>query len=275
MRYYRLLLLLLLPVGILLATHDKMPDPVDTLKVATYNIDNIKESRQLIDVCETIRSMGTPDVFLMQEVNGESAASFLARNLEIPYFTYADYSGYKSGLAILSRKPLENVKVHYFSASRSGYGVLSAETRIKDQKLLLCSLHLDRILNARRNRRAVSRSTLGLLKKEIFSDTIRSQSVDELLKWLSNFDIDNIIIGGDFNTFPFSRPIRKMSKKFNDALWPTTGYFTGTFKELDYPLNPRIDFIFHSPGIKRYRADVIKKGPSDHYPVTAEFGMEG
>ena len=66
-----------------------------------------------------------------------------------------------------------------------------------------------------------------------------------------------------------------MTEIFSDALWPTTSYFTGTYKDLDYPFKPRIDFLFHSPAIKRHRADVIKKGPSDHYPVTAIFKLKG
>ena len=118
-------------------------------------------------------------------------------------------------------------------------------------------------------------TALQLLKKEIFNDTVRTRSVEELLDWLSSFDTDYIIVGGDFNTFPLSRPIRKMTEKFEDALWPTKCYFTGTYTDLDYPFKPRIDFLFHSSAIKRHRADVIKKGPSDHYPVTAIFELEG
>ena len=67
-----------------------------------------------------------------------------------------------------------------------------------------------------------------------------------------------------------------MTKKYNDALWPTMSYFTGTYTDLDYPfkpLNPRIDFLFHSPDIKTLKAEVVKAGPSDHYPVKAVFGL--
>ena len=116
-------------------------------------------------------------------------------------------------LAILSRKPLENVKIHYFNASRYGYGALAAEIKITDQRLLLCSLHLDRILQVSSRRRVSGFTTLRVFKKEIFSDTVRSRSVEEVLEWLSGFDTDYSIIGGDFNTFPLSKPIRKMTEK--------------------------------------------------------------
>ena len=247
----------------------------DSLKVWTYNIDSINERNQLQNIAEVVGNGGFPDVLLLQEVHGEFAASFLAENLGMLHFRYSGYSGGKSGLAILSKRPLENVNTHYFSESHTGYGALAAEIKIKDQRLLLCSLHLDRIPRVRGKGQVSNIKALRLFKKEIFNDTVRTRSVEELLDWFSGFNIDYIIVGGDFNTFPLSKPIRKMTEKFSDALWPTTCYFTGTYTDLDYPFKPRIDFLFHSPAIKRYRADVIKKGPSDHYPVTAIFELNG
>jgi len=268
--------LLVLLTGARLMSHQNQGNfPADSLEVWTYNIDSIKDRKQLQNAASVVGNGGIPDVILLQEVLGEFAASFLAENLGIPHFQYTDYSGDNSGLAILSKKSLENVNIHYFSESRTGYGALAAEIKIKDRIVLLCSLHLDRIPKVRSKGNVSGFTALRLLKKEIFNDTVRSRSVEELLGWLSGFDTDYIIVGGDFNTFPLSRPIRKMTEIFNDALWPTTSYFTGTYTELDYPFKPRIDFLFHSPAIKRHRADVIKKGPSDHYPVKAIFELEG
>ena len=74
-----------------------------------------------------------PDIIFLQEVHGKFAASFLSQNLGMPYFCYTDYMRDKegnAGLAIISRKPLENEKVYYFSESRTGYGALAAEIRI-------------------------------------------------------------------------------------------------------------------------------------------------
>ncbi len=234
MKYY-LLILLLLPIGLLLARQNEIPNPVNALAVVTYNIDNIKDDRRLLKICAVIKSMGRPYVLLMHEVHGKYTASFLAENLAMPYFRYTDYARYQAGLAILSRKPLESVRIHYFNASRYGYGPLAAEINITDQRLLLCSLHLDRIPQVSSRRRVSGFTTLRVFKKEIFNNTVRSRSVEEVLEWLSDFDTDYSIIGGDFNTFPLSKPIRKMTKNYNDALWPTMAYFTGTYTDLDYP----------------------------------------
>jgi len=83
----------------------------------------------------------------------------------------------------------------------------------------------------------------------------------------------NIIIAGDFNTIPFSKAIRKMGKKYNDALWPSFDYLTGSYNKLSLPIKPRIDYIFHSQGLERITASVIKESAGDHYPVRAVFDL--
>lgn len=256
---------------------DKMDAPEDAITVSTYNVDNIEDSGKWGKIASVFGGNLSCDIILLQEVHGRVAAAFLAKKLEMPYFRYAAYSVAKSGsgLAILSRYPLEDSKLHYFHASRTGYGALAAEVNIRGRSLLVCCLHLDRIAQLRRETQVSGLTALRLLKKEIFSDTIRSRSVDELLGWLAGLGAKRVIVGGDFNSFPLSKAIRKMNRRFDDALWPRTGYFTGTYRELGYPFKPRIDFIFHWPGIKCYEAMVVKKGFSDHYPVVAVFELKG
>ena len=77
------------------------------------------------------------------------------------------------------------------------------------------------------------------------------------------------IIGGDFNTFPFSTAIRKMDRRYDDALLESKDYFSGTYKKLALPVQPRIDFIFHSRNIECREGAVIKEGDGDHFPVRA------
>ena len=85
--------------------------PADSLKVLTYNIDSIKETKQFQNVAAAIGSSHIPDIIFLQNVHGEFAASFLAENLGMPHFQYTDYSGDISGLAILAKKPLENINI--------------------------------------------------------------------------------------------------------------------------------------------------------------------
>lgn len=43
------------------------------------------------------------------------------------------------------------------------------------------------------------------------------------------------------------------------------------YKDLGFPLKPRIDDIFHSQGISAEQSGIIRSGPGDHYPVWAEL----
>ena len=116
-------------------------------------------------------------------------------------------------------------------------------------------------------------TALRLLKNELVQETSRSRSVEELLSWVSAQNYEKIIIGGDFNTVPFSTAVRKMNGRFKDTLWPGLNYFAGSYNKLSLPIKPRIDYIFHSPGLKRITASVIKESAGDHYPVRAVFDL--
>ena len=64
-----------------------------------------------------------------------------------------------------------------------------------------------------------------------------------------------------------------MGEIFDDALWPSLSYLTGSYNKLSLPIKPRIDFIFHSPEIQCQEASVIKESAGDHYPVRALFNI--
>ena len=275
----RLLVVILavLPFGLFLFQKAGGRVPANPMVVMTYNIGDINGHPVVLEkVANVIKMRGVPDLLLLQEVHGESEASALAKNLGLEYYLYSRYQGKKFGLAIISRKPLSMAEILYFKESQRGYGALAAELMVEGRKILVCSLHLDRIdpVQITENMAVVSWPTaLGLLKTELTEETIRSRSVDQLLPWIAARKSDRIIIGGDFNTIPFSRTIRTMSKAYNDALWPSFSYLNGIFKKLSLPVLPRIDFVFYSPNLECKGASVIKESAGDHYPVGALFDL--
>ena len=144
------------------------------------------------------------------------------------------------------------------------------------RRFLVCSVHVKRIGSLVINRGSVDlswKTALNLLITELTCETPRTRAVGELFGWIDSCRPDSAIIGGDFNTVPFSTAIRKMGNKYDDALWPSINYLTGSYNKLSLPVSPRIDYIFHSPNIKCTSARVIKKSAGDHYPVRAVFDV--
>jgi endonuclease/exonuclease/phosphatase family metal-dependent hydrolase len=95
------------------------------------------------------------------------------------------------------------------------------------------------------------------------------------MAWLDKKNPDHVVLGGDFNTIPFSKTVRQLCPGFDDVLWPSLDYFKGTYTKLDFPIAPRIDFLFVSADLRRKNARVIPKSPGDHFPVWADILIPG
>ncbi|MEE8429753.1 MAG: endonuclease/exonuclease/phosphatase family protein [Candidatus Desulfatibia sp.] len=270
--------ILLLLGSVVMAFHQTGGQVVSNpLEVMTYNIGDLNGHQPLLkDVAEIIKSHGIPDILLVQEIAGKKAVSRLSRMLGLPHFTYSNYKGKKHGLAILSRIPITEPQTLYFKASNKGYGILSGGILIDGHNVTIYSVHLDRIDPIKIKAQKIDigwETALRFLKTELLEETVRSKSVAELIAWLSESKSNNVIIGGDFNTVPFSKAIRKMNQAFDDALWPSWNYLTTSYQKFPLPIAPRIDYLFHSPDLKCSNAAIIKAGPGDHYPVKAAFSI--
>lgn len=151
---------------------------------------------------------------------------------------------------------------------------MRANVAVNGRNVLVCSVHLDRIDSIKVNKDGVGISwgdALSLLTNEIMEDTVRSRSVDELLDWIGSGGPRRVIIGGDFNTVLYSKAIRKMGRVFEDALRYSPDCFTGSYLRSTLPVDPRLDFLFHSSDMECFDASVVKKSAGDHYPVRAVF----
>jgi endonuclease/exonuclease/phosphatase (EEP) superfamily protein YafD len=214
---------------------------------------------------------GTPDIVLLQEVPSEKDALGIAAKLGLPFMAFSTYKPNGSdGVAILTRYPLSVPKI----LRQHGYASVSTTMDYMGTPILLCSVHLVRIkpLPVEDEKAVVSWSEFGrIIYSEVFQDNKRSRDVDNLLPWLEAEGVKTCIIGGDFNTFPFSKAVRKMTATYDDCFWPTQDYLTTSYPKVNFPLKPRIDHIFHSPDLKCVSAGVIKETAGDHYPVWATF----
>ncbi len=112
----------------------------------------------------------------------------------------------------------------------------------------------------------------------------REKSAELIIKKIKEFNINNlpVIVMGDFNLKPETKPIQLFSKVLNDtknvsALKPFGP--TGTYNGFNFnkPVSNRIDYVFTSKkNIKVLKYAVLSdnkecKYPSDHLPVIIDF----
>lgn len=239
------------------------------LGVITYNIEGGLANQQQV---LALLSPHQPDLVMLQEVRHAGQVQWFAERLQLPHWRFAPYQSPRhGGIALLSRWPLGAAQVLTFRHSAQGKVALAASVLGAAATLWACSVHLDA---PRLHEFSASIWQQGtFLWNEVFAATPRYQQVQELRAWLLQLSADAWIIGGDFNTVPFSRADRYLSRDFGDALlqhpWR---YLTGTYWELPHVLvNPRIDFLYHSPRFRVVEAQVLQHKISDHFPILAIF----
>jgi len=285
-----LILVIATTTGVYGLRENKGMDGLNDLEVMTCNIGNLKGHKSLAreKVVDYLKLCGVPDVLFLQEVGSKKEAEYYSNELGLKYFVFLNDFQRIYGIAILSKMPLLNPDWIYFKASECGGGAISADVMVGDdlqvtrnlkansKKVRVVNVHLDSVdpVTVIDGKVAVDlRSIIRFVKNEIFGDSVRSQSARELIQWLGEKKADNIILGGDFNSVPFSKAIRIVGSRFDDVLWPSLRYLRGTYKRLDFPVAPRIDFLFVSSDLHCRQADVISKSPGDHFPVRAILGI--
>jgi endonuclease/exonuclease/phosphatase (EEP) superfamily protein YafD len=244
------------------------------LRVMTYNIEGwFANQEQLL----ALLSANQPDLVLLQEVRHVRQVRWFARHLQLPYWHFTPYQNRRSqgGIAMLSRWPLGPAQMLTFQHGTQGKVALAAAVFGPVASLWACSVHLDA---PRRYEFGASVWQQGaFLWSEVFASTRRYQQVQELRAWLRQLPADAWIIGGDFNTVPFSRVDRYLSEDFDDVLLQRPWrYLTGTYWQLPAaPVKPRIDFVYYSPRLRVVEAQVLQHKVSDHFPILAIFAAPG
>ncbi|SLM30458.1 putative Endonuclease/exonuclease/phosphatase family protein [Desulfamplus magnetovallimortis] len=248
------------------------------IRVTTCNTGDLGGHKRLktTELADFLKKWCSADILFLQEIRGEEETEIIADALKMKHKLFLNNNQKKNGIAIVSRFPMENPDHIYFKSSPRGYGAILAYATINNVMIQLVSVHFDRNDNVKSRDGSVEvtpKSALRFLKEEVFGDTVRSRSAEELIQWLKQKGELNMIVGGDFNTIPASRAINTLKSLLKDAMERSVVGFGGTYTRLSGPLPARIDFIFHSPELKCLEASIIRKSPGDHYPVTALFKL--
>lgn len=237
------------------------------LRVMTYNIEGSHSDRKRI---VALLQQHTPDLVLLQEVPRPWLVQWFGERLQLPYQHFVPYSGRSAGgVAILSRWPLGPAYVLPFTRSRQGKVALAAPMQTPTGSIWVCSVHLDAPRTDEFGEGFFQQGTFAF--GEFFAAPIRYHQARELQSWLATLSNQDWIIAGDFNSMPLSTADRYISRYFDDVFrqrpWR---YFTATFWDLPHvPIRPRLDYVYHSSGIRVVDARVIQKKISDHFPVLA------
>ena len=270
--------------------------PVDRqamLKVMTYNVlgFNYHEPSLGTKPSQSMKLIldADPDVVLMQEGNASGVEWSEIPSLK-PYIQQIDEKfpyRYQSneGLNILSKFPFTTVPLGDASQGRSPLGYTRNSTshiaraydlqlpsgkqlRLIDFRLQSYHLSFGKNMSVRVSP-DVKPSAMERMRR---SFALRDENAMKLRTELDRSP-ENVIVCGDMNDIPASHVYRVISG--NDLLdaWCKVGLGYGyTYNR--FGLRYRIDHILYRGDLRALRAQRIKGGSSDHYPVMVTFDID-
>ena len=169
--------------------------------ISSWNVNSV---RARIDNIKSYLVKYKPDILLMQEIKTEEV------NFPFDVFSSLDYEshvhGQKSynGVAIISKKKLDNVKTDIIKDKLKQSRIISAEVEHKKKKIQLINIYTP-------NGNPVDTEKY----------TYKLYWLESLIKKLKAYlkKKENIIIGGDFNIIPSAEDVHNPKGYENDALF--------------------------------------------------------
>lgn len=229
-----------------------------TVRVMTYNIQGhvaARDPRHLEAIAREIDA-AAPDVVCLQEVHcrtrriGVDQAEELSRLTEMraAFGRSCEIDGGDYGNALLTRGEVATSAVHPLPGSGEPRTVMHSEVRLDGHSLEVLVTHL---------------SPWGRLRRRE-----RLEQIAQLAEVISHPPSFPRIVAGDFNVPPRSREIRELLAR--------TGLRPGdTTREPTHPLTRmRLDYVLHDSRMHVVRSRVVRRGPSDHWPLVVELAVE-
>ncbi|WP_223638741.1 endonuclease/exonuclease/phosphatase family protein [Corallococcus sp. EGB] len=230
------------------------------LRVMTFNIQS--GLRGLEQVADVIRQEG-PDVVALQEVDvgstrahGEDQVERLSALTGLKYrahFGTTRLYGGAYGIALLSRYPLESLAQYPLPTPKG------AEPRT----LAHAVLDVDG--------REVSVYATHLIRRP-FNGAARVRQSAFISRLLEK-DSRPLLLMGDLNDDPDSRPVRLLRRQLQDVARVTRSDRTGTYPMPLFLKSLRIDYVMACGAFTPVSTRVLRVGASDHYPVVADLRL--
>jgi len=226
------------------------------VKFMSYNIQGHAAARRpdfLPKLAEVIVA-GNPDVVGLQEVHSrtragpahqaEVLASLTGMNMAFGRSTAMDGGEY--GNAVLTRGTIQSVQTHPLPGSGEPRSLLQVEIAHGETNVLFFVTHL---------------AAWGRLLR-----VARMRQIAELGDITARGALPHVLVG-DFNVPPGGEEIRTLLSHGHL-------HVVGDFREATFPMTrQRLDYIFADPRWETIGSDVIRRGPSDHWAITAELRL--
>ncbi|HYO76099.1 MAG TPA: endonuclease/exonuclease/phosphatase family protein [Thermoanaerobaculia bacterium] len=229
---------------------------MSSLKIMSYNIQGhaaIRREDHLPKLAEVIAAV-RPDVVGLQEVHnhtrvgpihqGEALAHLTGMNLHFGRSTIMDGGEY--GNAVLTRGAIKSAYVYPLPGSGEPRSVLQTDIALGDFDFTFFVTHL---------------AAWGRLLK-----MARMRQIAELGDITARGALPHVLVG-DFNVPPAADEIQTLLSHGHLRI-------CGDVREATFPMTrQRLDYVFCDPRWEFVRADVIRRGPSDHWAIVVELNL--
>lgn len=227
-----------------------------TLRVMSYNIQGHAAARRqdhLPKLAEVIAAVA-PDVVGLQEVHcgtragpvhqGEALAALTGMNHWFGRSCAMDGGDY--GNAVLTRGTIESAHVHPLPGSGEPRSVLQADIDVDGLRFTFFVTHL---------------AAWGRLLR-----VARMQQIATLGDIIARGALPHVLVG-DFNVPPAAEEIKVLLSHGHLRV-------CGDVREATFPMTrQRLDYVFCDPRWEFIGAEVIRRGPSDHWPLVVELNL--
>ncbi|MFT4547706.1 MAG: endonuclease/exonuclease/phosphatase family metal-dependent hydrolase [Verrucomicrobiales bacterium] len=234
----------------------------EPLRVMTYNIHHGEGTDQKFDLGRIAKLIlaQKPDLVAIQEVDvkttrasGVDQAAELAKltGMHHAFGKFMDYSGGEYGQMVLSKYPIKRSRNFKLPAGAEPRASIAIEIEIAGEKLVFVGNHF---YATEAQRSAQAEKLIEHLQPELETNT-------------------HIILAGDFNSEPGSKPMGILAKHWPD---PTAEKNIPTWPSGEPKVE--IDHILFSPAkrFKFVKSEVIEeKIASDHRPVVTVLELAG
>ena len=229
---------------------------MSSLKLMSYNIQGhaaMWREDHLPKLAEVIAAV-RPDVVGLQEVHnhtrvgpvhqGEVLASLTGMNLHFGRSTIMDGGEY--GNAVLTSGTIKSAFVYPLPGSGEPRSVLQTDISLADFDFTFFVTHL---------------AAWGRLLR-----VARARQIAELGDITARGVLPHVLVG-DFNVPPSAEEIRTLMSHGHLRM-------CGDVREATFPMTrQRLDYVFCDPRWEFVSADVIRRGPSDHWAIVVELNL--